>query len=211
MNALRVLIPVVLLATGGFFCAEVRADCTATTSWERVFSEPEDTASWSVRWCIQPAWIRTHVRLAGLEPGDVYSVWWAYFDDPARCAVAGECGYEDLVFPEFDPLVGARYPVGEFGRLGSAVAGMNGTARFTDVLNHFSPAPGSELWLVVLGHGPAEPLDDLVLARQLLTPENFNYGASFLGNDADGIRTKWLAISRQVFDPASGKGGYNDD
>ena len=159
------------------------------------------------RWGLQ-----ADVRLDGLEPAHAYTLWWVYFGDVTQCAEPGDCQYVDLLptSAEFYPgyagcpiddssCTGAQYPpVGVVGRMGGLVASSSGTAWVRDRLYRVNPPPEAELWLVVLGHGPAEASGGRALARQLLTPQDPVLGAPHLGTETDGSRSEWLAISRHL-------------
>jgi hypothetical protein len=56
------------------------------------------------------------------------------------------------------------------------------------------PSSGAELWLLMLGHGPADG-DGRLLARQLLTPEDPLAGMPHLGNMVDGTGFTPVAIT----------------
>jgi hypothetical protein len=176
----------------------LQADC-ASPPLEFVESETAGLVSGTAGLCFLQSRIRADVRLDSLVPGDVYSVWWAYFDDPSACAIPDQCGYPDLV-NDFD-APDAAYPPGTLGRIGALVARVNGKARFADVLGWLKPPDEAELWVVVMRHGPADPVDAVGRARQLLTPEDVALGGTFLGNDADGLRSEWLAVARYAFSP----------
>ena len=117
------------------------------------------------------------VRAEGLVPNDVYTVWWVYIDDPASCIQPGQCALEDF---------GGDNPLPVFGRMDSLVADSGRSAWFGDKLRGLTPSPGSQVWLLIFGHGPADRFDNRHLARQLLTPEDPHAGAPHLGNVVEG-------------------------
>ncbi|MCH7507952.1 MAG: hypothetical protein IID60_11710 [Proteobacteria bacterium] len=122
--------------------------------------------------CVENRGLQAQLQIAGLVPGDAYTVWWVYFDDPSQCAAAPECG--DVDFGGDDPLA-------VFGRYGSVVAARNGEAHINDRINGMKPSSGSQIWLLMFGHGAADYSDGRHLARQLLTPEDPLAGAPHLG------------------------------
>ncbi len=122
--------------------------------------------------CVEPRSIQGQLQVEGLVPGDAYTVWWVYFDDPSQCETSGECGPPDLE--------GAN-PLGVFGRYGSVVAAPNGRAHINDRLNGMKPSSGSVVWIIMVAHGAAATSDGRQLARQLLTPEDPAAGAPHLG------------------------------
>lgn len=122
--------------------------------------------------CIEPRGIQGQLQIEGLVPGDAYTVWWVYFDDPSLCETPNECG--DVDFGGDDPLA-------VFGRYGSVVAAPSGKAHINDRLNGMKPSSGSQIWILMFGHGAADFSDGRHLARQLLTPEDPLAGAPHLG------------------------------
>ena len=154
------------------------------------------------------------IALEGLEPGYAYTLWWVYFDDVLQCAEPGNCQYADLLPTSAEFYTGypgcpidepscagsENPPVGVIGRLGGFVAPADGDVRYRDRLYRLQPDPGAEIWIVVLGHGPANPVGDRSLARQLLTAQDPDLGAPHLGTVGDGPRSEWLAISRYGID-----------
>ena len=133
----------------------------------------------------------------GLAPGNAYTVWWVYIDDPDSCVnapltpdvadipfdepvgYAGRCGLADFFTMDetgtfLDPLV-------VYGRMDSVVASNRIWTRFAGDIRKFSPSRGSQVWMFVFGHGPADTVDKRQLARQLLTPEDPLSGIPHLG------------------------------
>lgn len=51
--------------------------------------------------------VRVSLSTSALTPGTAYSVWWAVFNNPQYCAVAGECAVSDLEVFGGDPRVEA--------------------------------------------------------------------------------------------------------
>ena len=128
--------------------------------------------------CITQRGIKSQMRVKNLEPRHAYTVWWVYFDDPGKCDIPFECGLGDfeLGMPNADPVV-------VLGRMDSGVASRRGRLRFGDFLDDMQPSSGSQVWLVVFGHGPADYSDGRQLARQLLTPEDPGLGLPSPGRE----------------------------
>ena len=130
------------------------------------------------------------IKLTGLTPGNAYTVWWVYFDDPSQCLgttflpvpLGGGESVCDLIDFEGDK------PQGVFGRMASGIATRNGKLILRDEFGGMQPSNRAEVWMLVFGHGTAEMSDGSALARQLLTPEDPNVGAPHLGNIIDGLR-----------------------
>jgi hypothetical protein len=137
--------------------------------------------------CVDSNGVRAKLHARGLTPGDAYTIWFTYLDDPSKCATPGQCGaLEDF---------GNVNPVGVFGRLDSAVAPPNGKVNFSGQVRGLRLSSGSQVWLAMNGHGPANASDNRALARQLLTPEDPPLGAPQLGNFVDGPRSVSAAIA----------------
>ena len=136
------------------------------------------------------------MKVRGLTPGNAYTVWWVYIDDPKSCAnfplptpdpipfpepegFATPCGLADFLTP--DPSGEFLNPLAVFGRMDSLVAENQLRTRFTGDFSSFEPSPGSQVWMLVVGHGPADMSDKRQLARQLLTPEDPVSGTPHVG------------------------------
>ena len=134
--------------------------------------------------CYNSAGVVADMRLRGLVRGDAYTVWFAYIDNPAMCQTPG-CGDADWGGPN-PPLV--------FGRMDSAVAGRRGTLAFSGSVRGLKLSPGSIVWIVLVGHGPANMTDYRLRARQLLTPQDPGLGAPGLGVVSDGAAGQGKAV-----------------
>ncbi len=145
--------------------------------------------------CTTPFGLWSTLSIKGLTEGNAYTVWWVYIDDPASC-VNFPLGPPDVPFPEpqgyagpcgladfFTPDSGGDFlnPLAVFGRMDSVVASHRHRTRFAGDLRGFTPASGSQVWMFVFGHGPADQSDKRQLARQMLTPEDPTAGAPHLG------------------------------
>ena len=154
------------------------------------FFEPD--VSGSGKLCILPNRLQAQVRLSNLMPGNAYTVWWTYQDDPTLCTGdASQTGGTSLTGGvsgcEFADFEGDK-PLGIFGRMASGVAPRSGRLNLRGELGGMQPSNGSEVWFWVFTHGPANLSDGAALARQLLTPEDPGAGAPHLGNIVDGPR-----------------------
>lgn len=145
--------------------------------------------------CATPWGIWSWMQVRGLTPGNAYTVWWVYIDQPGDCVpffltpadapipadepvgYAGDCGLVDFA---------GVNPLGVFGRMDSVVPHRDGRIRFGGGLRSFVPSSGSQVWMWIFGHGAADEDDNRHRARQLLTPEDPNAGAPHLGNEVDG-------------------------
>lgn len=111
---------------------------------------------------------------SGLTPGTVATAWWAFFNQPKRCATS-PCGLPDLNNPDAQPslLVATGRVVGadgtaDFGAF-RAVGDATGAVFGPGLVN----AMKAEIHLVVRTHGPAILDDPQTLQAQLST---FNGG-----------------------------------
>ena len=166
-----------------------------TSFWEKDIGGNELSGKGTI--CATPYGLWSTLSVRGLTRGNSYTTWWVYIDDADACAnfpltpensevpfaepegYAGRCGLADF-FTEsesgdfLDPLA-------VFGRMDSVIAKRKYRTRFAGDLRHFVPSPGSQIWMFVFGHGPADTTDKRQLARQLLTPEDPASGAPHLG------------------------------
>ena len=137
------------------------------------------------------------MSVRGLTPGNAYTVWWVYIDKPEECAnfpltpavadipfdepagYANGCGFAD--FFTVDPEENIVNPLVVYGRMDSVVAHNKRRTVFSGDIRDFEPAPGSQVWMLIFGHGPADTHDKRQLARQLLTPEDPASGTPHVG------------------------------
>jgi len=148
--------------------------------------------------CINANGLKAQFSVKGLAADNAYTIWWVYIDRPDLCTGGGPGVCAD---PDFAPSVaGGGTPLVVFGRFGSAVAPRNGKAHITDTWGGMQPSSGAEIWLLMLGHGPADDGDGRHLARQLLTPEDPLAGIPHLGNDVDGTGFTPVAITVYIVD-----------
>jgi hypothetical protein len=147
--------------------------------------------------CIGPQGVRAKLHVRALTPGDAYTVWFFYIDDPSQCATPGQCAPEDGAPPGqcegpldlrgFNPLV-------VIGRLDSAVAPRS-KVNFAGRVRGLRLSSRSQVWLFIAAHGKAETSDNRARARQLLTPEDPALGAPGLGNCVDGLGVGSAALA----------------
>lgn len=134
--------------------------------------------------CFGEAGVHVRMSVQNLIPGRAYTVWFVYFNNPSNCITApgttNPCGPPDLIKPLPDGMHPDAAPAGVFGRMDSAVADMDGTARFSARLQDFHVSAGSHVHLAIFVHDSASN-DNYARARQLLTPENPVLGSPGLG------------------------------
>jgi hypothetical protein len=149
--------------------------------------------SGSAKLCSSSGGLKAKFRVHGLQPGDAYTGWWVYFDDPSLCTGGGEgiCGDPDFAPSE----AGGGTPLAVFGRFVSTVGSRSGNTNLSGNWGGMQPSSGSQIWLLLLSHGPANYADGRHLARQLLTPEDPLAGIPHLGNHIDGTGFTPVAIS----------------
>ncbi|MEM9529913.1 MAG: hypothetical protein AAGA23_03275 [Pseudomonadota bacterium] len=147
--------------------------------------------------CATRRGLQANMQVTGMKEGNAYTVWWVYVDNPGACVnfplttensevpvdeplgYATPCGLADFFTPDesgefLNPLV-------VFGRMDGAVAKQRNRHWLSGDFKDFVPASGSQVWLFVFGHGPADLEDKRQLARQLLTPEDPLSGIPHLG------------------------------
>lgn len=149
--------------------------------------------------CVGRSGLTGYMRANHLTEHNAYTVWWVYIDD-AECPPGGGffgCvwtffGDEPTDFFEVDPLLcGTAIPCIDeppkavFGRMDSGISKRWRSLRFANRLDDMRVNPGSQVWMLMFGHGPASD-DGLKLGRQLLTPEDPISGYPHLGVDFDG-------------------------
>jgi hypothetical protein len=136
--------------------------------------------------CINRTGVSGSMEVEHLQPGNAYTVWFSYIDDLSPCVGAEDPGA---------CLFGGDKPLGVFGRYDSAIGPADGEEEFAGRVRGLRLSSGSQVQLVLFGHGPADTTDHSHLARQLLTPEDPGAGAPHLGNVVDGPLGKLAAIA----------------
>jgi len=135
--------------------------------------------------CISAGGVRTHIMAENLTPGNPYTVWFVYFDNPMNCLNPGHCTPADTTTPLADPE-------GVLGRYDSIIA--------TQWRGIFSghvgmvPSSGSEIHLPIFAHGSLSS-DGHIRARQVLTPQDPSLGAPGLGTSSDGLKGRPVAVA----------------
>ena len=155
--------------------------------------EFENNIGGSAKLCIDDSGLQGKMRVNNATEGNAYTVWWVYINDPV-CPGGGFFGCvwtffgdEPSDFLEFSPeLCGVAIPcvdeepLAVFGRMDSAVGKGSGKLRFSNKLNDMRVSSGSQVWMLMFGHGEAAD-GGTQLARQLLTPEDPASGFPHVG------------------------------
>jgi hypothetical protein len=121
--------------------------------------------------------VTAKLEASGLIPGNVYTFWFIYIPDGAACAADEATCFGASAGGGQQNIV----PAEAFGRISDAVAPKNGKATISGSVPGLQLSSGSQVWLLLKGHGTAKTGDNLALARQLLTPEDPTVGAPNLG------------------------------
>jgi hypothetical protein len=134
--------------------------------------------------CLDENNVSVSMRTEDHTPGNAYTIWFAYIDDPSQCGnypggTPGTCSDPDFVTP-------SDSPIGVFGRMDGKVARNSGRLRFTANLHDLRFSHNSMVWLIMFEHGPASTSNNRFLARQLLTPQLPVLGAPGEGALGDG-------------------------
>lgn len=176
---------------GGWYCKNE----AVVDFWEQELLGSE--ARGRARLCSTPFGMFSNMQVRGLTPGNAYTVWWVYIDKPEDCVnfpltpetadvpvpepigYATPCGLADFFTP--DPSGEFLNPLAVYGRLDSVVVDRVRQITLRGNLRDFQPASGSQVWMFIFGHGPADDSDKRQLARQLLTPEDPLSGVPHLG------------------------------
>jgi hypothetical protein len=177
-----------LLASTSVLAVSAAAADGATCMTGGVKQLGQDPITGDAFLCADPAGVQSNIRLTHLTPGTVYTLWFGYFDKRSACAAAA-CDGPDFL---------GDNPVGVFGHMDSVIANTTGEATLGGSLPGMRLSQGSEVWLLVYVHGAASADNNLLLARQLLTPQDPTFGAPAAGAKADGTKGSGAAIA--VFD-----------
>jgi hypothetical protein len=136
--------------------------------------------------CLSDAGVRAQVDTRNLAPGDAYTAWFVYFDQPTTC-MGASCAPPDVVGDD---------PPGVLGRMDSLVADGMGVGDFSGRFRGLRVSSGAEVHLPIFGHGLADTDDNRARARQLLTPEEPVLGAPGLGVPAANHHGAAVAVAR---------------
>jgi hypothetical protein len=139
----------------------------------------------NAKMCISPRGIHTHITAQNLTPGNPYTVWFVYFDNPMNCMNPGHCTPADTISP-------LANPEGVLGRYDSIIATQS-KGTFSGHVGMI-PSSGSEIHMPIFGHGSLSP-DGHIRARQLLTPQDPSLGAPGLGTSSDGVKGAPVAVA----------------
>jgi hypothetical protein len=134
--------------------------CAGVFLSQPVVALSETGITGTAKLCVDSHGVRSEAEAQNLTPGYVYSMWFAYIDQPSMCLTPGQCASADFYL--------GHSPVGVFGRTDSAVA-ISTEGVFSGNVRSLRLSSGSQVWLVVHFHGPASLDDNRELARQLLT------------------------------------------
>jgi hypothetical protein len=139
----------------------------------------------SAKVCISASGVHTRITAQNLTPGNPYTVWFVYFDNPQKCLNPGHCTPADTKTPFTDPE-------GVLGRYDSAIA--TGSRGIFSGHVGLIPSSGSEIHVPIFAHGSLSP-DGHIRARQLLTPQDPSLGAPGLGTSSDGTKGSPVAVA----------------
>lgn len=161
---------------------------------------PEEGIEGRARLCVTHAGLRGNMRVHNLTWMNTYTVWWVYIDKPFCNDNVGfwQCigaffGDQPTDVPEFPPEAPcypaipcvAKEPLAVFGRMDSGISPRNGRLRFANLLDDMRVNSGSQVWMLMFGHGMKSD-DGRQLARQLLTPEDPASGYPHVGVEPNG-------------------------
>ncbi len=170
---------------------------------EGLEAAPETGPGGQAELCFENGRLQAKIQSEGLAWRHVYSAWWVYFEEPSACLEPYACGPRDLVEPQggtrqMHPdgsYEGGDLPRGVIGRMASGLGLPSGRLALSGELRRFWPGLDSELWLLLMSHGPAQDSNASRLARQLLTPEMPQLGVPMAGRREDGWRSTWLGVA----------------
>jgi hypothetical protein len=144
-------------------------------------SMAESSVDGMARLCTDEGRVRPTLKVRGLQEGEAYTAWLAYFDRPSACFLS-QCGFIDLYGDD---------PVGVLGRVSGAIAPPTRELELRADLHDLRPSMGAQVTLLVLGHGVGSATDGRARARQLLTPQMVELGSPSAGTLKDTVRG-WL-------------------
>jgi hypothetical protein len=175
------LINAVLVVTFLSVSAPARADektsgdCGAVKTG-LVSLNPTQPIAGTTSLCASGSGVDVKVKVMGLLEGHAYTTWFIYIDKPGMCEHPGVCdSVSDYV---------GNDPVGVLGRMDSGVVSRPGQITFSTSIPGLRLSPGSQVQIVMFGHGMASS-SNKIRARQLLTPQDPGLGSA-LGAPIDG-------------------------
>ena len=130
-------------------------------------SMAESSVDGVARLCTDEGGVHPTLKVRGLQEGEAYTAWLAYFDRPSACFL-GQCGFIDLYGDD---------PVGVLGRVSGAIAPPTRELELRADLYDLRPSMGAQVPLLVLGHGVVSATDGRARARQLMTPQIVELGS----------------------------------
>ena len=169
------------IISGSLLIASATVLCSFADAQAKCQKQPIGSAQEAVTGsgfvCPGPGGVSARLEASGLTPGNAYTLWFIYVPDGAACAADeatcfganGTGGDKNAV------------PTEAFGRLSDVVAPKNGKATVSGDVPGLQLSKGSQVWLLLNGHGALNTSDNLARARQLLTPEDPSVGAPNLG------------------------------
>jgi hypothetical protein len=178
------VVSLMLTCSSSFAGAE---ECEGTAMTASLVTLNNSGVTGTAKLCITENGVHTRITANNLTPGNPYTVWFVYFDDPSRCLSPGNCTSADTVMPAADPE-------GVVGRYDSITA-KESTGTFSGHLG-MQPSSGSIIVMPIFAHGSLSA-DGHIRARQLLTPQDPSLGAPGLGTSSDG--KKGSPVARAVF------------
>jgi hypothetical protein len=113
---------------------------------------------------------------SGLRAGEVYTAWLAYFEHPSVC-LHTPCDMIDLLGDD---------PVGVLARVDGGIGPNARTMNLQAHLRDLDLARGSQISVMLLGHGMIAKENGRARARQLLSLQTPELGAPLAGTIADG-------------------------
>lgn len=169
------------MVSSSLLIASATVVCSFTEAQEGCQKQPlgavQEPVKGAAFLCREPDGVRARLNVSGLIAGDAYTFWFLYIPDGAACAAdeatcfgASAAGGQQNAVPNE-----------AFGRLSDVVAPKNGKATVSGDVPGLLLSSGTQVWLLLKGHGPANTSDNLARARQLLTPEDSTIGAPNLG------------------------------
>ena len=176
-----------VICTSSAARAEEAEECEGTTLTASLATINNSGVTGTATLCISEDGVHTRITAHNLTPGNPYTVWFVYFDDPSKCLSPGQCTGADAVAPAADPE-------GVLGRYDSITA-KGSTGTFSGHVG-MQPSKGSVIVMPIFAHGSLSS-DGHIRARQLLTPQDPSLGAPGLGTSSDG--TKGSSVARAVF------------
>lgn len=162
-------------------------ECEGTTLTALLVTLNNSGVTGNARLCISESGVHTRITANNLTAGNPYTVWFVYFDDPAKCLTPGNCTSADTVMPAADPE-------GVLGRYDSITA-KTSTGTFSGHVGT-QPSSGSVIVMPIFAHGSLSA-DGHIRARQLLTPQDPSLGAPGLGTSSEGKQGS--PVARAVF------------